>query len=112
MSRIGKQPIELPGGEKKIMFIRELASFRIIDHEDVHMLEGFAKFGGSAFDPIVHGIESDEFWLAFYLFENTALKSWGDVGKEDMRGLAEFFRKLGIEIGEHIQFGDQGFAFV
>ena len=46
------------------MFARELAGFGVVDHQDVHVLESFAEFGGGAFDPVVHGVEGDDAWAS------------------------------------------------
>src|SRR6266851_4243548 len=73
------------------MFAGKLASFGVINHQNVHVLEGFAKFCRGAFDPIVHGVECDVFWRAFDLLEDASLQVRGDVGEKNMLGVAEYF---------------------
>ena len=49
---------------------------------------------------------------AFDLLEDVALQIGSDVGQENVFGVAEFFGELGLEVGEDVEVGDQGFAFI
>ena len=104
--------MNVASSEKKIVFAGKLAGFGVIDHQNIDMLQSFAEFGGRAFNPIVHGIESDEFGLVIDLFNDATLKIGRDIGEKNVRGFAEFRGEFGIKVSEDVQFGDQGFAFV
>src|SRR5690242_8159104 len=103
---------DVAGGAEKIVFVRKLASFGIVDDENIDVLERFAKFPGSALDPVVHGIERDELGALFDLMENAALEIGSDVGEEDVLGGTIGFRQLGIELGEAVELRGDGDAFV
>src|SRR5260221_1371267 len=94
------------------MFVGKLARFGIVDHQNVDVFETLGQLGGSAFDPIIHGVESDVLWRTLDLLQYAALQIGSDVGQENVFGISEFLRQFRIEIGENVEVGDQGFALV
>ncbi len=49
------------GRAQQIMFAGKLARFRIVDHQNIHVLQRFAQLRVRAFDPIVHGVQRRDF---------------------------------------------------
>src|SRR5215831_1838902 len=109
---LGAEFKNVASGEEKIVFVRELASFRVVDHQDVDLLERFAEVGGSALNPVVHGVERDKLGPTVDLFQDTGLQARGNVGAKNVRRLAKFFRELRIEVGKNVKLGDESLAFV
>src|SRR5208282_1599418 len=100
------------GGAEEVVFAGELARFGIVDHENVDVLEGFAQLGVGALDPVVHGVHGGEFGSAVDLVEDVALEIRGDVGEEDVFGIAIFFGEARLEFGEDVKVGGKGDALV
>ncbi len=51
-------------------------------------------------------------WRSLDLLQYAALQIGSNICQENVLGIAEFLRQLGIEIGENVEVGDQGFALV
>src|SRR5690349_20948657 len=75
---------DVPGGAEKIVFVGKLTGLRIVDDENVDVLERLAKFLGSALDPVVHGVERDDLGALFHLLEHTALQVGRDVSQKNI----------------------------
>ena len=62
--RFGAELENVARGAQQIVLVRELARFRVVDHQDVGVLERLAQFLGRALDPVIHGVERDDSWPA------------------------------------------------
>ena len=103
---------DVPGGAEKIVLAGKLARFGIVDHEDIDVFQGFAQLGVGALDPVVHGVHAASFGFAFNLMQHVALQVGGDVGEENIFGIAILLRQARLELGEDVQIGGQGDALV
>jgi hypothetical protein len=102
----------MAGSPKEVVLVRKLTGLGIVDHEDINVLEGFTKFGVGPLDPIVHGIHGGDPRSAADLAENVALKIGGDVGEENVFGVAVSVRKAGLKFGKDIQVGGESDSLV
>src|ERR1700676_1279367 len=102
----------MSGGAQQIVFAGKLASLGVVDDQDVDVAQSFAELGVGALDPVVHGVQGDEFGLAFDLFKNVALQVGRDIGEEDVFGMTVFLGEFRFEVCENVEVGDQRGALV
>ena len=85
---------------QKIVLAGKLAGFGIVDHQDVHVFQGFAQIGVGALDPVVHGVHRGQFWRAFDLMEHVALQIGSDVGQKTYLEFRIFFWQPGLKLAK------------
>ncbi len=100
------------GCAQQIVFAGKLARLRIVDHQNIHVLQRFAQLRIRTLDPVVHGIQRGDLGALFDLMEHVPLQLRRDVGEENEPGVAVFLRQARFEFREYVQFGRQRYAFV
>src|SRR2546425_2462041 len=72
------------GRAQQVVLARKLPRFRVVDHQDVNMLQGLAQFRVAPLDPVVHGIQRGNFRPLLDLMKHVALQIGSDVGEENV----------------------------
>ena len=96
----------------QVVLAGQLAGFVVIDHEDLRVVKRLAKLRWRARNPIVHGVEANHRWFAPNLLQHRKLELRVNISQKNMRRIAIGIRQRGLEIGEDIQIGRKGCAFV
>ena len=89
-------------GAQQIMFAGKLARFKIVDHQNIHVLQRFTQLRVGPLYPVVHGVQGNDFRPVGDLLKHITLQIGSNIREENMFGLTVFFGQLRFEIGEHI----------
>ncbi len=93
---------DVPGRPEEVVFAGKFAGLRVVDHQDIDVLKGFAEFGIGTFNPIIHGVHGGDLGLVLHLMEDVALEVRSNVREEHVFGVAVFFRQAWLEFSEDV----------
>ena len=99
---------DLVGCRDQGMTSCQLAGFFIIDAQDIATFDDPLQLLHGDVHPKIHGVQNDQFRPCVQLIQDAGLDRRSQVAQHEVGAILITLWQNGLEMLEHIQFGDQG----